>query len=52
MRELVEVLAAVAAGVPQQHYGFYRLETLKFICFQHRHRHALVLDAHLIVSLL
>lgn len=32
MRELVEVLAAVAAGVPQQHYGFYRLETLKFIC--------------------
>ncbi|XP_059183717.1 cytidine and dCMP deaminase domain-containing protein 1 [Centropristis striata] len=23
MRELVEVLAAVAAGVPQQHYGFY-----------------------------
>ncbi|XP_017285603.1 cytidine and dCMP deaminase domain-containing protein 1 [Kryptolebias marmoratus] len=24
MRELVEVLAAVAAGVPQQHYGFYR----------------------------
>lgn len=52
MRELVEVLAAVAAGVPQQHYGFYRLETLKFICCQHRHRHALVLDAHLIVSLL
>uniref|UniRef100_A0A3Q4GP92 Cytidine and dCMP deaminase domain-containing protein 1 n=1 Tax=Neolamprologus brichardi TaxID=32507 RepID=A0A3Q4GP92_NEOBR len=31
MRELVEVLAAVAAGVPQQHYGFYRSETLKFI---------------------
>lgn len=28
MRELVEVLAAVAAGLPQQHYGFYRLETL------------------------
>lgn len=28
MRELVEVLAAVAAGVPQQHYGFHRLETL------------------------
>eukprot|EP00066_Takifugu_rubripes_P015110 XP_011604376.1 PREDICTED: cytidine and dCMP deaminase domain-containing protein 1 isoform X2 [Takifugu rubripes] len=24
MRELVEVLAAVAAGLPQQHYGFYR----------------------------
>ncbi|XP_070711723.1 cytidine and dCMP deaminase domain-containing protein 1 [Pempheris klunzingeri] len=24
MRELVEVLAAVAAGVPQQRYGFYR----------------------------
>lgn len=24
MRELVEVLAAVAAGVPTQHYGFYR----------------------------
>ncbi|KAE8278277.1 Cytidine and dCMP deaminase domain-containing protein 1 [Larimichthys crocea] len=24
MRELVEVLAAVAAGVPQQHYGFHR----------------------------
>lgn len=24
MRELVEVLAAVAAGVPQQNYGFYR----------------------------
>lgn len=24
MRELVEVLAAVAAGVPQTHYGFYR----------------------------
>ncbi|XP_044043768.1 cytidine and dCMP deaminase domain-containing protein 1 [Siniperca chuatsi] len=24
MMELVEVLAAVAAGVPQQHYGFYR----------------------------
>lgn len=30
MRELVEVLAAVAAGLPQQHYGFYRLETLLF----------------------
>lgn len=27
MRELVEVLAVVAAGVPQQHYGFYRSET-------------------------
>ncbi|KAM9835890.1 cytidine and dCMP deaminase domain-containing protein 1 [Aulostomus maculatus] len=27
MRELVEVLAAVAAGVPQQHYGFYRDES-------------------------
>ncbi|XP_005920132.1 cytidine and dCMP deaminase domain-containing protein 1 [Haplochromis burtoni] len=27
MRELVEVLAAVAAGVPQQHYGFYREES-------------------------
>lgn len=26
MRELVEVLAAVAAGLPQQHYGFYRFE--------------------------
>ncbi|CAJ1086950.1 cytidine and dCMP deaminase domain-containing protein 1 [Xyrichtys novacula] len=26
MRELVEVLAAVAAGVPTQHYGFYREE--------------------------
>ncbi|KAI4831659.1 hypothetical protein KUCAC02_001194 [Chaenocephalus aceratus] len=25
MTELVEVLAAVAAGLPQQHYGFYRL---------------------------
>nr|XP_020447738.1 cytidine and dCMP deaminase domain-containing protein 1 [Monopterus albus]XP_020447739.1 cytidine and dCMP deaminase domain-containing protein 1 [Monopterus albus]XP_020447741.1 cytidine and dCMP deaminase domain-containing protein 1 [Monopterus albus] len=24
MRELVEVLAAVAAGVPQRHHGFYR----------------------------
>ncbi|XP_037335601.2 cytidine and dCMP deaminase domain-containing protein 1 [Pungitius pungitius] len=24
MRQLVEVLAAVAAGVPQQHYGFHR----------------------------
>uniref|UniRef100_A0A3Q3G2Z6 Cytidine and dCMP deaminase domain-containing protein 1 n=1 Tax=Labrus bergylta TaxID=56723 RepID=A0A3Q3G2Z6_9LABR len=24
MRELVEVLSAVAAGVPTQHYGFYR----------------------------
>ncbi|XP_028278707.1 cytidine and dCMP deaminase domain-containing protein 1 isoform X2 [Parambassis ranga] len=24
MRELVEVLAAVVAGVPRQHYGFYR----------------------------
>ncbi|KAK2856817.1 hypothetical protein Q5P01_005552 [Channa striata] len=24
MRELVEVLAAVAAGVPQEHHGFYR----------------------------
>lgn len=24
MRELVEVLAAVAAGVPQQNHGFYR----------------------------
>lgn len=30
MRELVEVLAAVAAGLPRQHYGFYRLETLLF----------------------
>lgn len=28
MRELVEVLAAVAAGVPQQHYGFYREQHL------------------------
>lgn len=28
MRELVEVLAAVAAGLPRQHYGFYRLEAL------------------------
>uniref|UniRef100_A0A3Q3J338 Cytidine and dCMP deaminase domain-containing protein 1 n=1 Tax=Monopterus albus TaxID=43700 RepID=A0A3Q3J338_MONAL len=28
MRELVEVLAAVAAGVPQRHHGFYRLKTL------------------------
>uniref|UniRef100_A0A3P8S5N9 Cytidine and dCMP deaminase domain-containing protein 1 n=1 Tax=Amphiprion percula TaxID=161767 RepID=A0A3P8S5N9_AMPPE len=28
MRELVEVLATVAAGVPRQHYGFYRLDTL------------------------
>ncbi|KAK1876855.1 Cytidine and dCMP deaminase domain containing protein 1 [Dissostichus eleginoides] len=27
MTELVEVLAAVAAGLPQQHYGFYRSET-------------------------
>lgn len=26
MRDLVEVLAAVAAGVPMQHHGFYRLE--------------------------
>lgn len=26
MRELVEVLAAVVAGLPQQHYGFYRSE--------------------------
>lgn len=33
MRELVEVLAAVAAGVPQQHYGFYRLETLTALFF-------------------
>lgn len=24
MRELVEVLAAVAAALPRQHYGFYR----------------------------
>lgn len=31
MRELVEVLAAVAAGLPQQHYGFYRFDkTLLF----------------------
>lgn len=28
MRELVEVLAAVAAGLPPQHYGFYRSEAL------------------------
>lgn len=28
MRELVEVLAAVAAALPQQHYGFYRSEAL------------------------
>lgn len=28
MQALVEVLAAVVAGLPQQHYGFYRLETL------------------------
>lgn len=28
MRELVEVLAAVAAGLPQQQYGFYRLDPL------------------------
>lgn len=27
MRELLEVLAAVAAGVPRQNYGFYGLET-------------------------
>lgn len=27
MRELVEVLAAVAAGVPQSNYGFYRSGT-------------------------
>uniref|UniRef100_A0A1A7WJ39 Cytidine and dCMP deaminase domain-containing protein 1 n=1 Tax=Iconisemion striatum TaxID=60296 RepID=A0A1A7WJ39_9TELE len=27
MTELVEVLAAVAAGMPQQHYGFYREES-------------------------
>lgn len=27
MRALVEVLALVAAGLPQQHYGFYRSET-------------------------
>ncbi|MEQ2206121.1 hypothetical protein XENOCAPTIV_023570, partial [Xenoophorus captivus] len=27
MTELVGVLAAVAAGVPQHHYGFYRLGT-------------------------
>lgn len=26
MRELLELLAAVAAGVPQQHYGFHRSE--------------------------
>lgn len=30
MRELVEVLAAVAAGLPQQQYGFYRLEPFLF----------------------
>lgn len=28
MTELVEVLAAMAAGLPRQHYGFYRSETL------------------------
>lgn len=28
MTELVEVLAATAAGLPRQHYGFYRSETL------------------------
>ncbi|KAF3857186.1 hypothetical protein F7725_009045, partial [Dissostichus mawsoni] len=28
MTELVEVLAAVAAGLPQQHYGFYREQHL------------------------
>lgn len=28
MRELVEVLATVAAGLPQQHCGFYRSETV------------------------
>lgn len=28
---LVEVLAAVAAGVPQQHYGFHRSETLSYL---------------------
>ena len=32
MRELVEVLAAVAAGVPQQHYGFHRLVMGKWGC--------------------
>lgn len=26
MRTLVEVLASVAAGLPLQHYGFYRSE--------------------------
>lgn len=28
MRTLVEVLASVVAGLPQQHYGFHRSETI------------------------
>lgn len=38
MRELVEVLAAVAAGVPQTDYGFYRFGTvtvLRCLCTCH-----------------
>lgn len=31
--DLVEVLAGVAAGVPQHHYGFYRLKTLAYSVF-------------------
>lgn len=37
MRELVKVLAAVAAGLPQQHYGFYRLEALLSHIFIHNY---------------
>lgn len=45
MRELVEVLAAVAAGVPRQHYGFYRLEISNV--FTHLHA---VLTVNRVVS--
>ncbi|XP_061571833.1 cytidine and dCMP deaminase domain-containing protein 1 [Cololabis saira] len=34
MRELVEVLAAVAAGLPQQLYGFYREQLATSLCHQ------------------
>uniref|UniRef100_A0A3Q3J322 Cytidine and dCMP deaminase domain-containing protein 1 n=1 Tax=Monopterus albus TaxID=43700 RepID=A0A3Q3J322_MONAL len=43
MRELVEVLAAVAAGVPQRHHGFYRLKTLFNHLFGNGSLHALVI---------
>lgn len=47
MKELVEVLAAVAAGVPQKHYGFYRLETaLTFYMFLFRNGNLHALAIH------